>query len=143
MASIPKCHRLLFLQMTCEKLVKAHLFGRKSAPQNLLKSHAVITKYLPSIINEYCRHQSGRNLSTFWLDRIRTVLRDIELLAPAVDAAGQQPANCEYPWLNASKDRVLIPAEHDFNHLNLEREPAGRLILKILPIAIAALISGQ
>ena len=65
--------------------------------------------------------------------------REIELLAPAADDAGRQPANCEYPWLDVTGNQVYVPAEYAFRSLDLPREPALRLILKVLPIAIQAL----
>jgi hypothetical protein len=65
--------------------------------------------------------------------------REIELLAPAVDDAGRQPANCEYPWVDAAGTRVYVPAEYAFKSIDLQREPALRLILKVLPMAIQSL----
>lgn len=37
---IPECHRLQFLQMACEKLVKAHMFTTEAIPSKFLTSHA-------------------------------------------------------------------------------------------------------
>ena len=36
---LPECHKLQFLQMACEKLVKAHLCGKGTDPASLQKSH--------------------------------------------------------------------------------------------------------
>jgi len=134
----PKCHQLQFLQMACEKLVKAHLFDLASVPADALRSHAVIAKHLPAIVREYYRRQRGR-MPPHLYSRVRTMAREIELLAPAVDDAGRQPANCEYPWVDAAGTRVYVPAEYAFKSIDLQREPALRLILKVLPMAIQSL----
>ena len=42
-----ECHVLLFLQMSCEKLCKAHLIQAGADPYSLQGSHAYITKTLP------------------------------------------------------------------------------------------------
>ncbi len=140
---IPDCHRLQFLQMACEKLVKAHLFTGNVLPANLLTSHAVIAKHLPGLVNEHYRRQKGRSMPRHLFGQVRALSRQIELLAPAVDDAGRQPANCEYPWLDRGKNQVFVPAEYQFGNLDLPRQPAGRLILKVLPLAIAALVQAS
>jgi len=38
--AVPECHRLLFLQMCCEKLTKAHLCSAETSPADLQSSHA-------------------------------------------------------------------------------------------------------
>jgi hypothetical protein len=129
--------------MACEKLVKAHFFDVGSIPAKALTSHAVIAKHLPGIINEYYRRQTGKSLPQHLLNRVRALSREIELLAPAVDDAGQRPANCEYPWLDAAGRRVLAPAEYPFRNIDLPREVAGRMILKVLPIAVTSLVGGS
>jgi hypothetical protein len=139
--AVPKCHRLQFLQMACEKLVKAHLFETGAVPASALASHAVIAKHLPRIVNEYYRRQTGHSMPHHLYQQVRSVSREIELLAPAVDDAGRQPANCEYPWVDAACSRIFVPAEYEFRNLDLPREPAIRLILKVLPVAIDALAS--
>ena len=37
-----ECHELLFLQMACEKLCKAHLISNNTPPQELRTSHALV-----------------------------------------------------------------------------------------------------
>ena len=54
----------------------------------------------------------------------------IELLAPAVNDAGRQPANCEYPWAGPD-GAIRVPAEYNFG-LDLLHEKAGRHLLKVL-----------
>ena len=36
---VPECHKLQFLQMACEKLVKAYLCGQGAQPQQLVVSY--------------------------------------------------------------------------------------------------------
>jgi hypothetical protein len=130
---------LHFLQMACEKLCKAHLCGAGSDPKDLQSSHAYIAKVLPIIVRgELARDGSGK---TRWaLQPIRHLAREIELLAPAVGDAGRRPDNCEYPWEDAAApDIVHVPAEHDFSHVKMLYEPAGRLLLKLVTRAIERL----
>ena len=52
---VPECHKLQFLQMACEKLVKAHLCSEGSDPANLQASHAYVARTLPVVL----RQQAG------------------------------------------------------------------------------------
>jgi hypothetical protein len=52
-SQIPQCHKLHFLQMACEKLVKAHLIKGGADPKSLQSSHAYVEGTLPVVI----RHQ--------------------------------------------------------------------------------------
>ncbi|MCX5672129.1 MAG: hypothetical protein NTU94_12495 [Planctomycetota bacterium] len=137
--AVPKCHRLQFLQMACEKLVKAHLLDIGTYTPDRLRIHTVTAKHLPPIMNEYYRRQTGRSMPPHLYQRVGRMAREIELLAPAADDDGRQPANCEYPWPNVAGNQVYVPAEYAFRSLDLPREPALHLILKVLPIAIHAL----
>ena len=67
-------------------------------------------------------------------DMVRSLARQIELLAPAVDNGGQQPKNCEYPY-EGPGGQVRCPATDTWPNLELASAP-GRLLLKVLPIAI-------
>lgn len=139
-ADIPDCQQLHFLQMACEKLCKAHLCGQGIEPEALRGSHAFISGQLPLIVRYYLS-QEGRKTQTgrTWIiPAIRILARKIELLAPAVDDAGRQPANCEYPWAGPD-GKVRIPAEHNFG-LDLLHEKAGRHLLKVLYTAVEDLI---
>lgn len=50
---VPDCHRLLFLQMACEKLVKAHLCGPVGTdPVAVQTSHAYIAGTLPVVLRQ-------------------------------------------------------------------------------------------
>jgi hypothetical protein len=138
-ALAPVCHRLHFLQMACEKLVKAYLFDASPVPADALTSHAVILKHLPRILSELYRRHEDRSMPGRLFANIRRVAREIELLAPAVNDAGRRPSNCEYPWLDAASSRVTAPCDIRFSALDLPRDPTLRLILKMLPIAVASL----
>jgi len=140
---VPECHRLLFLQMACEKLVKAHLQQFNPVPRDTRSSHAVIAKHLPTIINEHYRRSTGKSMPRHLMLAIRGIAREIELLAPAVDDGGRRPENCEYPWLDHAKGCVIAPVDHPFSRLNLGGNPAARLVLKLLPRAIDELASDR
>ena len=43
---VPECHKLQFLQMACEKLVKAHLCGTGTPPASLQASHGYVSTQL-------------------------------------------------------------------------------------------------
>jgi hypothetical protein len=47
---IAECHALLFLQMACEKLCKAHRLGSGEAPDLLFATHAAVAHSLPTIL---------------------------------------------------------------------------------------------
>src|SRR5487761_19124 len=130
-----ECHKLLYLQMACEKLCKAHLIRRGSSPEALRTSHGYIAEPLPVIIKQEISFRN-RNLKTVaWLVRhVAHLAREIELLNPAVQRAGHRPDNCEYPWESAGK--VISPLDHSFPLLNLIVAPAGRTLLKLLRSAI-------
>src|SRR6476646_5983893 len=49
---VPEFHKLLFLQMACEKLTKAHLCSDGTRPDDLQSSHAFTAKNLPIIIRQ-------------------------------------------------------------------------------------------
>ena len=51
-SSIPQCHKLQFLQMACEKLVKAHLIAGGTDPKTLQTSHAYVAGTLPVVIRQ-------------------------------------------------------------------------------------------
>lgn len=133
---LPACQQLHFLQMACEKVCKAYLCGQGTNPEKLRTSHAFIAGPLPVIVREqFARERRQRQTDRSWvIEAVRTLARKIELLAPAVDAGGTHPANCEYPWL-APDGLVSVPAEHNFG-INLLYEPAGAFLIKALQTAM-------
>jgi hypothetical protein len=139
--SIPACHKLQFLQMACEKLAKAHLCTRGTAPASLQGSHAYISKTLPVVIRQEMiavnlRGNSAKNL----VSAASRLAQEIELLAPSVRRAGQRPDNCEYPWEDAH-GRIHAPLSWSFFSAQLITQPAGRSVLKLIQSAIERLMT--
>ena len=98
---VPKCHGLLFLQMACEKLCKAHLIAGGTLPEELQTSHGYIAKPLPIVIRQQIAflRRDVKGMGGI-LQAARHLAGEIEVLNPAVDRNGQRPDNCEYPWEN-------------------------------------------
>lgn len=139
---LPECHELHYVQMACEKLCKAYLARRGSAPKVLRTSHAYIAKTLPVIVRQALSREAGRLPKDTWVvNAVRTLARQIELLAPSVDDPGGVPANCEYPWVSQIGE-IIVPAEHNFG-LSLLREKAGMTLLKVLRSTIDELLSND
>ncbi|MCI0378945.1 MAG: hypothetical protein L0215_15160 [Gemmataceae bacterium] len=136
LSDVSECHQLLFLQMACEKLTKAHLCSRGSDPKELQSSHAYVSKNLPIVIRQQMAVVGARGKTAVWILRhVRHLAREIEMLAPAVKRGGQRPDNCEYPWEDAS-GRLHVPLDWRFAPSNLLHAPAGRTFLKLLREAI-------
>ena len=116
---IPSCQKLHFLQMACEKLCKAHLCKQPGAdPKTYQSSHAYTAKNLGIIIRQQISlaPKPPKN-AKFLLAHCNHLAREIELLHPSVEAGGNRPDNCEYPWEQGGK--VYVPAEWSFSALNL------------------------
>jgi hypothetical protein len=126
--SIPECHKLLFIQMACEKLTKAHLCSQGSDPTDLQTSHAYIAKTLPIILRQ-------RMNVTWVIKHAKHLAREIEMLAPALKRGGQRPDNCEYPWEDG-EGRLHLPLDWSFTPAKLLAEPAGRIFLRLVREAI-------
>jgi hypothetical protein len=138
--AVPECHRLLFLQMACEKLVKAHLCGLGTDPATLQSSHAYIAKTLPIVLRQQVVHfnYSGKKAAEA-LRHASRLAQEIELLAPAVRRGGQRPDNCEYPW--EDEQRALhLPLDWSFHPSQLILMPAGRTVRKLIEGAIDRLL---
>jgi len=137
---IPVCHKLQFLQMACEKLVKAHLCARGTSPASLQASHAYISKNLPVVIRSETvalnfRGAAAKNV----IKSAGRLAPEIELLAPSVRRGGQRPDNCEYPWEDGN-GCLHVPASCTFSSSQLISQPAGRSILKLILSAIDRLM---
>lgn len=133
---IEPCHRMLFLQMACEKLCKARLIVGGTPPTALQTSHGYVAHPLPSVIRaqldymgENPRARAG--LITF----TRHLANEIEIANPAVDRNGQRPDNCEYPWED-DRQTLHSPLDWPFIPLTLLREPFGLSFVKVLRLAI-------
>lgn len=137
---VPLCHRLLFLQMACEKLCKAHLIVVGSDPDKIQSSHAYIAKQLPSIVKQLTARmegnlKGGRRL----LQAAHQIASEIEVLNPAVDRNGQRPDNCEYPWEDHGHI-IHSPLDWTFSLSHLLTERNGPTLLKCVRISITRLL---
>jgi len=100
---VAECHRLLFLQMACEKACKAHLILGGSSPETLQTSHGYVANPLPIVIKQQIlRLSASLKGMRGVMEHVRHVAEEIEILNPAIDRAGKRPDNCEYPWEDSS-----------------------------------------
>jgi hypothetical protein len=130
----PECHRLLFLQMACEKLTKAHLCKAGSNPAAIQSSHAYVARNLPIIIRQQISITNPKN-AAWVLKHSEHLAREIEMLAPAVKRGGRRLDNCEYPWEDEG-GRLHVPLDWTFTPSSLLMAPAGRTIIKLARDAI-------
>jgi hypothetical protein len=130
------CHRMLFLQMACEKLCKARLIDAGTPPAALLTSHGYVANPLPLVIRAQLEF-IGENLraKAGLLNFTRHLAAEIEVMNPAVDRNGQRPDNCEYPWEDAGLT-LHSPLDWSFSPLHLLRGPYGPSFVKLLHLAI-------
>jgi hypothetical protein len=138
--SVPDCHKLLFLQMASEKLVKAHLCNSGSDPAMLQASHAYVASALPRVLhNELAFINPNRKHARIVLHQAKHLAREIDVLAPAVKRGGQRPDNCEYPWVD-QQGKLRVPLDWSFSACQLLVKPAGRSILKLIRSSIDRLL---
>jgi hypothetical protein len=133
---LPVCHSLHYLQMVCEKLAKAYrLRDTKTAVDDLVSKHSGFAKFVgPFIAATLKDDYRGRDAQLRqFLSRTRTIAREIEKLAPAVDRLAS-PENTEYPW--ERDERVVAPCAHSFPSLQLLRQPGGRAFLNLIERAL-------
>jgi hypothetical protein len=128
----PECHKLQFLQMACEKLVKAHLIGHGTDPSALQTSHAYVANTLPVVLRQQALsvNFTGAKAREV-LRRARLLAQEIDVLAPAVKRGGHRPDNCEYPWED-NGGTLHVPLDWSFHPSQLIVIPAGRTILKLI-----------
>lgn len=139
--STPQCHRLQFLQMACEKLVKAHLIDGGTAPEALQTSHAYVANTLPVVIRQQLLLSGIESHNTAWnLEHARLIAEEIEMLAPAVRRDGSRPDNCEYPWEDAG-GVLRVPVDWTFKPSAMLMARAARTFLKLVFDAIERLQS--
>ena len=77
---VPECHKLQFLQMACEKLVKAHLCGSGTPLASLHISHAYISGSLPVVLRQEAVALNFK-IPKPVLDRVKQFAGEVELLA--------------------------------------------------------------
>jgi hypothetical protein len=134
--TISDCHQLLFLQMACEKLTKAHLCTTGTDPKDLQRSHSYTAKNLPSVIRDQIVYSGiKRRHAAAILRHAKHLAGEIELLAPAVKRGGQRPDNCEYPWED-DRGQLHVPLDWTFPTSRLLIAPAGRTFLKLIGEAV-------
>jgi len=140
-SAVPRCHGLLFLQMTCEKLCKAHLIAEGTPSQMLQTSHGYIAKPLPVVIRQQIAFL-GRDVKKMRsvAHAARLLAQEIEVLSPAVDRNGQRPDDCEYPWQDHS-GMLHSPLDWTFQPLHLLTSRHGRTLLKLVRVAIDRLLT--
>lgn len=133
---VQPCHRILFLQMACEKLCKARLVEGGTPPQVLQRSHGYVANPLPSVIRAQLEFLGQDLRSKAGLLRFtRHIAAEIEVTNPAVDRNGQRPDNCEYPWEDDAHN-LHCPLDWAFSPLQLLRGPLGPTFVKVLRLAI-------
>jgi len=138
--AIAECHKLLFLQMACEKLAKAHLCGEGTDPTALQTSHAFVAGTLPVILRQTATALGYKGKQARWvLEHAKHLAAEIECLAPAVKRGGQRRDNCEYPWTD-DQDNLHVPLDWPFPPSKLLTIPAGRTVLKLIRAAIDNLL---
>lgn len=138
--AVVDCHKLLFLQMACEKLAKAHLCAGGTDPAALQRSHAYIAGTLPVILRHTAVLLNYKSKQANWvLEHAKHLAQEIECLAPAVKRGGQRRDNCEYPWAD-DQDNLHIPLNWSFVPSKLLTLPAGRTVLKLIRVAIDRLL---
>ena len=130
------CHRMLFLQMACEKLCKARLIDDGTPPDALQTSHGYVANPLPLVIRAQLEFM-GENFvrKAGLLNFTRHLAGEIEVMNPAVDRNGQRPDNCEYPWED-DQHALHSPLDWQFSPLQLLRDRFGPSFVKVLQLAI-------
>jgi len=135
---VETCHKLHYLQMACEKIAKAYMCKDENiAISKIITSHVAFSRFIEGymrspliseLYNEKINVLSGR------IKQFKSLAREIELLAPAVDQQNN-PHNSEYPW--KSGNDIIIPCEYSFSQLRiLSPTPATNDFLRIIKIAI-------
>jgi hypothetical protein len=135
-----ECHKLLFLQMACEKLCKAHLIQAGTSPEFLQASHGYIANPLPIVIKQeiISTGQSPKKMQGL-LTLVRHLAEEIEVLNPAVRRDGQREDNCEYPW--EAGDEIRSPLDWTFHPLRLVTVRGGPTFIKLLRGAINRIVN--
>jgi hypothetical protein len=136
---VPECHKLQFLQMACEKLVKAHLCANRHDPATLQRSHAFIRTHLPTVLRQVAAlvNYTGPQAREL-LRHARLLAQEIDVLAPAVKRGGLRPDNCEYPWEDDTA-ALHVPLDWTF-YPSVLLQSRGRSFLKLVRTAIDGLL---
>ncbi len=113
--------------MAAEKTCKAYLTSTNGHEQ-VRKTHAYVAHVLPIVARHFYALKNDGNPMTAWeLSEVRTVAREIELLAPACDDGDTCEDNTEYPWMSGSGE-ITIPSEYTFPLVDDNSKMIGRLV---------------
>jgi hypothetical protein len=113
------CHRLHYIQMASEKLVKSFLtLGSDEVPK---KTHSGLLLFLRTLrSNPFVRSRLGfsdkHQKFDAYLKGLQPVAEAIDLLAPALGT--KNGVNAEYPW-STSSGPIQYPANYAFRHISL------------------------
>lgn len=138
--TVPECHRMIFLQMACEKLAKAHLCRIGGKIERLQSSHIGTAKTLPAIILQRLVPTRKGSDTRRILAYSRQLCGEIEMLAPSIHREGRRPDNCEYPWEDRD-GRIYSPLDWSFTPADLLLAPIGPTFLKLVKEAVAELLA--
>lgn len=119
-----------------KEIAKAYRLRDTNAPvDELLSKHTGFAKFIgPFFVAALKQEYAGKDAQLMrLLTRARTLAREIEKLAPAIDRA-TTPENAEYPW--ERDDRVIAPCRYAFPSLELLRQPGGRAFLNLIERAL-------
>jgi hypothetical protein len=121
----------MFLQMACEKLVKAYRCGEGADPSSLF-SHAVLKSKLPAVLRQVAvkRGFSGRTARSVF-NFVNQMASEIEILSPSVNREEKRPDNCEYPWED-QVGKLRVPMDWSFHITQLLIDPKGHSFLKLV-----------
>jgi hypothetical protein len=138
---VASCHALMFLQMACEKLCKAHLYHENQDVEDGIyeTSHAVTSKHLNLIIERILKLKEPKGKT----EQHRSISRDarklseeICYLSPAVAGDREQrPDNCEYPW-RIREGVYCVPLHYVFPCEQMLKQPKYMNIIKLIKISI-------
>lgn len=135
-SDVALCHQLHYLQMACEKMAKAYrLRDTKAAVDELVSKHSGFSKFVSPFFTAVLKPEYlGKDEQlTGLLSRARTIAREIEKLAPAMDRVAV-PENAEYPW--ERDGRVTAPCDYAFPALELLKQAGGRAFLNLVERAL-------
>ena len=111
--TLPRCHALHFLQMACEKLCKSYLLTKGSKADDVRRSHAYISKTLPTILRGWLTKNTtvGNKDRSVILAKGCEFAKEIELLAPAVKAVVWPPCPWKKGWPPAVQEMTSLPIQ--------------------------------
>ncbi len=131
--NVEKCHRLHFLQMAAEKACKAHLV-KQNGHEHVRKSHAYVETVLPIIARYFYAAINDQNKIRAWeIEEIKSLARQIEMLAPACDDDGLRPDNSEYPWEDG-RGEICVPCRYSFPNV----DDGSRALVRLIRLIRAA-----